>query len=54
MIRKVLKHLGLWDDRPRLKANPSPAAEREYIIQDAVPSADGIAVDPICPAETYF
>ena len=54
VIRKVLKHLGLWDDRPRPKANPPPAAEREYIIEDAVPSADDIAVDPIYPAETYF
>lgn len=32
----------------------TPAAELEYIIEDAVLSADDIAVDPIYPAETYF
>ena len=54
VIRKVLKHLALWDHRPRPKANPPLAAEHEYIIEDAVPSADDMAVDPIYPAETYF
>jgi hypothetical protein len=54
VIRKILKHLGLWEDKPRPKANPPPAAELQYIIEDAVPSADDIAVDPIYPAETCF
>jgi hypothetical protein len=37
VISKILKHLGLWDDKPKPKANPPPAAEFEFIIEDAVP-----------------
>jgi hypothetical protein len=54
VICKILKHLGLWDDKPKPKASPPPAAEIEYIIEDAVPPADDIAVDPIFPEETCF
>jgi hypothetical protein len=51
---KRKKHLGRWDGKPRPKANPPPAAELEYTIEDAVPLADGMAVNPIYPAETCF
>jgi hypothetical protein len=44
----------MCDDKPRSKANPPPAAELEYTIEDAVLPADGMAVDPIYPAQTCF
>ena len=42
VIRKILKHLGLWDDkrRPVPKANSPPAAELQYTLEDAIPSAE--------------
>ena len=36
IIKKILKHLGLWDSKPRPPPKPRPAAERnETVIDDA-------------------
>jgi len=39
VIRKIRKHLELWDDRrrPVPTANSSPAAKFRYTIEDAIP-----------------
>lgn len=56
VIRKILKHLDLWDDKrkPVPKANSPPAGGLQYVIEEAIPSADDMAVDPIYPVESYF
>jgi hypothetical protein len=56
VIRRILQHLDLWDDKrkPAPKANAPPAAELQYTIEDAIPSTEDIAVDPIYPVESYF
>jgi len=52
VIKKILKHLGLWD----IKRKPSPVANAPPIITDSypIPSVDDYVIDPDYPIETYL
>lgn len=56
VIRKILKHLDLWEikSRPPPKANAPPA--ETFIISDdqQMPSADDYLIDPAYPVEAYL
>lgn len=56
VIRKILEHLGLWDDkrRPVPTANSPPAAALQYTIENAIPSANDMTVDPIYSVKAFF
>jgi len=56
VIRKILKHLDLWDDKRKsmAAANSPQSAELQYTIKDAIFSADDMTVDQIYPEEAYF
>ena len=50
VIKKILKHLGLW------KVKPSPRANGPPLIPDSypAPSVDDYVIDPDTPVEAYF
>lgn len=56
VIRKILKHLNLWD----LKRPPRPVAHapptQVFPVYDGslAPSADDYATDPVYPLDSYF
>ncbi|MFC1816706.1 transposase, partial [Thermodesulfobacteriota bacterium] len=52
VIKKILKHLGLWD----IKRKPSPVANAPPFIPDSdyIPSVDDYVIDPDYPIETYL
>jgi hypothetical protein len=56
VIRKIFKHLDIWDDKrkPLLTANSATLAKLQYTVEDAIPSAEDMTVDPIYPVEAYF
>jgi len=58
VIKKILKHLGLWD----IKARPPPKSKKssqvtEMIIDNSdsqlLPSDDYLFYEPDCPIEIY-
>jgi hypothetical protein len=55
-VKKILKHLDLWDvkRRPPPRANSPPT--EAFIIYDgfSVPSADDYIIDADYPIETYL
>jgi hypothetical protein len=56
VIKKILKHLGLWEvKRKPLPLANSPPVET-FIIYDELPSpsADAYLTDPQYPIETYL
>jgi len=56
VIKKILKHLGLWDQkaRPPPKATASPPHFRiDYSDSQAPPSDDYLFHDPEYPIEAY-
>ena len=56
VIRKILKHLDLWDvkSRPPPKANAPPV--EAFIISSAqqMPAVDDYMIDPEYPVEAHF
>ena len=52
VIKKILKHLGLWE----VKRKPSPRANAPPLIPDSyeTPCADDCVIDPDIPVEAYF
>ena len=52
VIKKILKHLGLWYK----KRKPGPVANAPPIIPDSypIPSVDDYVIDPDYPIETYL
>ncbi|MBC8434219.1 MAG: hypothetical protein H8D96_20105 [Desulfobacterales bacterium] len=52
VIKKILKHLGLWE----VKHKPSPRANAPPFISDSypMPSVDDYVIDPDYPVEAYF
>ena len=52
VIKKILKHLGLWE----VKRNPSPRANGPPLIPDLypTPSVDDYVIDSDTPVEAYF
>jgi hypothetical protein len=56
IIKKILKHLDLWDvkHKPPPRANDPPS--EAFIIYDgsSVPSADDYIIDADYPIETYL
>jgi len=54
VVKKILKHLGLWDSKPRPPPKPKHAAEKtETLIDDSfsqLPASDNyLYVDPQYP-----
>jgi hypothetical protein len=56
VMKKILKHLGLWDvkRKPRPVANAPPIDVFHAYDQQPGPSADDYIRDPDYPAEAYF
>jgi hypothetical protein len=56
VIRKILKHLNLWDikRKPQPLANAPPSAVFPAYDDPSGPSADDLIIDPQYPAESYF
>ncbi|MFH1878092.1 MAG: hypothetical protein ABH883_04735 [Candidatus Omnitrophota bacterium] len=56
VIKKILKHLGLWDvkRKPRPRANAPPIDVFPVYNERPGPSADDYIVDPEYPAEAYL
>ena len=56
VIKKILKHFGLWDIRrkPRPFANDPPIDVFPAYNQQPGPSADDYIKDSVYPAEAYF
>jgi len=56
VIKKILKHLGLWDAKrkPRPVANAQPIDVFPAYDEQPGPSADDYIRDPDYPAEAYF
>jgi hypothetical protein len=56
LMKKILKHLGLWDvkRKPRPVANAPPIDVFHAYDQQAGPSSDDYIRDPEYPAEAYF
>ena len=52
VIKKILKHLGIWD----IKRKPSPVANAPPIISDSdyIPSVDDYVIDSVYPVESYL
>ena len=52
VVRKILKHLDLWDDKrkPEPRANAPP----RIFPADDIPSFDDILADPVYPVDAYF
>jgi hypothetical protein len=52
VIKKIFKHLGLWD----IKRKPSPVANAPLIVPDSypIPSVDDYVIDPDYPIKTYL
>jgi hypothetical protein len=52
VIKKILKHLGLWE----VKRKPSPRSNGPPLILDAypTPSVDDYVIDPDTPVQGYF
>ncbi len=52
VIKKILKHLGLWE----MKRKPSPRANAPPLIPDLypTPSVDNYVIDSDTPVEAYF
>jgi len=56
VIKKILKHLGLWDIKPRPpprmpKAQPLYTEPHIDYSEPQLPASDGLYVDPISPAD---
>ncbi len=56
LIKKILKHLGLWDvkRKPRPVANAPPIDVFPAYAEKPGPSADDYICDPQYPADAYF
>jgi hypothetical protein len=56
VIKKILKHLGLWDikRKPSPRANAPPIDVFPAYDQTPVPTADDYLTDPDYPVEAYF
>jgi hypothetical protein len=56
VIKKILKHLGLWDikRKPSPRANAPPIDVFPAYDQTPVPTADDYLADPDYPVEAYF
>ena len=56
VIKKILKHLGLWDvkRKPRPLANAPPIDVFPAYDDPPGPDADDYVIDPQYPAEFYF
>ena len=56
VIKKILKHLGLWDvkRKPRPLANAPPIDVFPAYDDPPGPGADDYVIDPQYPAEFYF
>jgi hypothetical protein len=56
VIKKILKHLGLWDvkRKPRPTANAPPIVVFPAYDEQPGPSTDDYIRDPDYPAEAYF
>ena len=56
VIKKILKHLGLWDvkRKPRPTANVQPIDAFPTYDEQPGPGADDYIRDPDYPAEAYF
>ncbi|MFH1603788.1 MAG: hypothetical protein ABIH03_07770 [Pseudomonadota bacterium] len=52
VIKKILKHLGLW----KVKQKPPPRANALPFIPDSypIPSVDDYVIDPDYPVEAYL
>ena len=52
VVRKILKHLDLWEDKrkPEPRANAPP----RIFPADDFPSFDDILADPVYPVDAYF
>lgn len=52
VTKKILKHLGLWEIKPK----PTPRAKALPFISDAypMPSVDGYLIDPDYPIAAYL
>jgi hypothetical protein len=56
VIKKILKHLGLWSvqRRPQPVANAPPVITLPLFDDSPGPSADDLLVDPQCPVAFDF
>jgi hypothetical protein len=56
VIRKILKHLGLWGNRrkPEPRANAPPVLCVVEHVGGYLPTPDDNMVDPFYPVDTYF
>ena len=56
VIKKILKHLGLWEvkRKPRPRANAPPLDVFPLYDEPPGPSADDYIIDPEYPTEAYF
>ena len=56
VIRKILKHLNLWDVRRKMspRAHASPIDIYPTYDEPPVPSVDDYMKDPEYPVEVYF
>mgnify|MGYP001814308730 CR=1 FL=1 len=56
VIRKILKHLGLWDAKrkPPPRANAPPCDGISIYDEPSAPSVDDCIIDPQYPVEVYF
>jgi hypothetical protein len=55
IIKKILKHLGLWDvkRKPTPRANGPPSEALIIYDESSSPSADDYIIDADYPIETY-
>jgi hypothetical protein len=56
VIKKILKHLGLWEVKPRpppkaIGPQKTPEYSIDYFDSQIPPSDNGFCVDPIYPAD---
>jgi hypothetical protein len=56
IIKKILKHLGLWDvkRKPPPRANGPPSETSIIYDESSSPSADDYLIDADYPIETYL
>jgi hypothetical protein len=55
VIKKILKHLGLWLPKrsPQPRAHAPPQAVRIDYLDSQIPSADDYLIDPDYPADSW-
>ena len=56
LVKKILKHLGLWDvkRKPTPRANSPPSEVIIIYDETSSPSADDYLIDADYPIETYL